>query len=129
MPDSPDPITLSAIRAGLAHLVNAARLAGDLRHQLDLAESCSDLCISPQIARHFTALSLAIAKQHGFVTAVVHQEEARLSARGIHARTKLPASTHDHLFKLVAVDGKTLCVMEPGEAGFDGDYHEEVPMP
>jgi hypothetical protein len=72
-------------------------------------------------------IAAAIALRAGLAAAVMARAAARAAATGIRARRCLPSPTYDHLFRLIAAGGRTLCVMVPGHAGYDPDYWEEVP--
>ena len=49
------------------------------------------------------------------------------SPTGIRARTLLPSTLYDNLFRVQVRDGVTYCVMNPHRRGFDPDYWEIVP--
>jgi uncharacterized protein YerC len=124
---SVDAIDRDAAGAGVVHLDRAAACLDHLRHQLDLAAACSDLCAAPGADALLVQLQTAIALGRGTASAAIEQRAARARATGIRARRCLPSPTYDHLFMLIAENGRTLCVMVPGQRGYDPDYWEEVP--
>jgi hypothetical protein len=125
----PDAVERDAIGAGIVHLGRAAAHLDRLRHLLDLAAACSDLCVVPGAGELLLRLETALALGRGMAAAAIERGAARARATGIQARRCLPSPTYDHLFKLIADHGRTLCVMVPGYQGYDPDYWEEVPPP
>jgi uncharacterized protein YerC len=122
-----DAVDRDAAGAGVVHLDRAAAHLDHLRHQLDLAAACSDLCAVPGADALLVQLQTAITLGRGMASAAIEQRAARARATGIRARRCLPSPTYDHLFMLIAENGRTLCVMVPGRRGYDPDYWEEVP--
>jgi hypothetical protein len=122
-----DAVARDAAGAGVVHLRRAAAHLDDLRHQLDLAAACSDLCVVAGASALLRQMEAAIALCRGVASAAIERDAARGRATGIRARSCLPSPTYDHLFRLIAESGRTLCVMAPGHRGYDPDYWEEVP--
>jgi hypothetical protein len=126
-PQAEDAVERAAAGAGLVHLERAAACLDRLRHELDLAAACSDLCAVPDAGGLLSPLWAAIALRRGLAAAAIERSAARERATGIRARRSLPSPTYDHLFRLIADHGRTVCVMVPGYQGYDPDYWEEVP--
>jgi hypothetical protein len=122
-----DAVERDAAGAGIVHLGRAAAHLDHLRHQLDLAAACSDLCVAPGAGELLLQLEGAIALGRGMAAAAIEHGAARARATGIRARRCLPSPSYDHLFKLIADNGRTVCVMVPGYQGYDPDYWEDVP--
>jgi hypothetical protein len=124
-----DAIDHDAAGAGLVHLERIASLLDRARHEASLAEACSDLCASSALTARLASAELALNLKRAWIKAEIEWAARSRSTTGIHARKCLPSPTYDHLFKLIAENGRTLCVMVPGHTGYDPDYWEEVPSP
>jgi hypothetical protein len=122
-----DAIDHDAMAAGTVHLDRAAAHLDGLRHQLDLAAACSDLCALEGTSDSLQRLETVIALGRGMAASAMERSVARAGATGIRARRSLPSPTYDHLFRLITDRRRTLCVMVPGYLGYDPDYWEEVP--
>jgi hypothetical protein len=122
-----DAVEQEARRAGLVQFARAAAHLDNLRHALDLAAACSDLCAVTGADDLLLRLDAALRLAAGTVRAAVASEERRCAQAGIAGRRSLPSSSYDQLFTAKADrSGLLICVMRPGSPGYDPDYWEVV---